>query len=82
MIGGGEILVVLGAILFMFGGTKFSDWVKRIKKAKKDFKDAINENEDVKKYKNAEKDFKEAINGDEDVKQYNEAKKEVRDTLK
>lgn len=46
MIGAGEILIIVLAILYMFGGKKFADWIKKVKKAKDEFKKAIEEDDD------------------------------------
>jgi len=40
MVGAGELLVIIGAIVFLFGGSKFIDWIKKFKHAKDEFKKA------------------------------------------
>ncbi len=43
MLGGIEVLIIVGAIIFLFGGKKFVDWVKKVKDAKKDLKEDTKE---------------------------------------
>jgi len=39
MLGGFEVILILGAIIFLFGGKKFVDWIQKVKQAKKDLKE-------------------------------------------
>lgn len=39
MLGGIEVLIIVAAIVFLFGGKKFVDWVQKIKGAKKELRE-------------------------------------------
>ena len=43
MLGGIEVLIIVAAIVFLFGGKMFVDWVQKIKSAMKDLKEESKE---------------------------------------
>ncbi|MBW3021056.1 hypothetical protein KY334_07205 [Candidatus Woesearchaeota archaeon] len=52
--GATELIIILLAIIFLFGGKKFLDWVSKIKEAKKELSKPVKSKKSTKKTKKKE----------------------------